>query len=251
LRRFVRTVLALAVAASALIPAAANAQTTPCTFKLGFKLLRDQIPDTVGTCLVDEHWNLVNGDSLQETSRGLMVWRKIDNFTAFTDGYRTWVNGPFGVRQRLNTERFDWEPVAPPTPVAPVVPAPAVPAPAVPAPSAPPPVPTVPAPTPTPVPAALEQAPSIIGPGDGTHVGEGAKLEWDWYRGLKSNEEFMLVITQQGGRTFYLGKQDKFHFTTGTELPPGRVIRWKVYVRITNSENLVSQTSEERGIQRD
>lgn len=38
-----------------------------------------------------------------------MVWRKQDNRTAFTDGYRTWINGPNGLQQRLNTERFAWE----------------------------------------------------------------------------------------------------------------------------------------------
>jgi hypothetical protein len=37
------------------------------------------------------------------------VWRKADNWTAFTDGYRTWVNGPAGLVRRLNTERFPWE----------------------------------------------------------------------------------------------------------------------------------------------
>jgi hypothetical protein len=38
-----------------------------------------------------------------------MVWRKADSWTAFTDGYRTWINGPFGLQQRLNTQRFPWE----------------------------------------------------------------------------------------------------------------------------------------------
>jgi hypothetical protein len=41
---------------------------------------------------------------------GLLVWRKADNWTAFTDGYRTWINGPAGIQQRLNTQRFSWEP---------------------------------------------------------------------------------------------------------------------------------------------
>ncbi|HUX86747.1 MAG TPA: hypothetical protein VMW65_07070, partial [Chloroflexota bacterium] len=50
-----------------------------------------------------------NGDGLQMTTRGMLVWRKADNFTAFTDGYRTWVNGPYGFQQRLNRERFCWE----------------------------------------------------------------------------------------------------------------------------------------------
>ncbi len=38
------------------------------------------------------------------------MWRKADNWTAFTDGYRTWINGPNGLEQRLNSERFPWEP---------------------------------------------------------------------------------------------------------------------------------------------
>jgi hypothetical protein len=29
---------------------------------------------------------------------GLLVWRKADNFTAFSVGYRTWVGGPSGSR---------------------------------------------------------------------------------------------------------------------------------------------------------
>lgn len=80
-----------------------------CSFVLGFKTLHDLVPDVAGDCVVDQRYNPQNGDSLQETTRGLLVWRKADNFTAFTDGYRTWVNGPFGVEQRLNTERFQWE----------------------------------------------------------------------------------------------------------------------------------------------
>lgn len=39
----------------------------------------------------------------------MLVWRKADNFTAFTDGFRSWVNGPRGPQQRLNSERFSWE----------------------------------------------------------------------------------------------------------------------------------------------
>lgn len=80
-----------------------------CVFTQGFRLIHDKIPDIVGGCLVPEHYNPQNGDALQETANGLMVWRKADNFTAFTDGYRTWVNGPNGIQVRLNTERFPWE----------------------------------------------------------------------------------------------------------------------------------------------
>src|SRR5438132_10946182 len=89
-------------------------EAAPCTYVLGFKTLHDLIPSLVGGCLVDEHHNPTNGDGLQETTGpagkgGLLVWRKADNWTAYTDGYRTWINGPRGLQQRLNTERFPWE----------------------------------------------------------------------------------------------------------------------------------------------
>src|SRR5207247_7086151 len=103
-----------------LSPSAAAAQSA-CDFRLGFKAIADRIPAVVGSCLEDEHFNLANGDSLQQTSRGLLVWRKADNFTAFTDGYRSWVNGPYGLQQRLNSARFSWEAPASSATVAPAV----------------------------------------------------------------------------------------------------------------------------------
>lgn len=90
-----------------------TARAASCQFVLGFAALHDLIPQVVGDCLVGEHHNADNGDGLQETTNGLLVWRKADNFTAFTDGYRTWVNGPFGLRERLNTQRFAWEEATP------------------------------------------------------------------------------------------------------------------------------------------
>jgi hypothetical protein len=80
-----------------------------CTFQLGFRVIRDQIPVQVGQCTENERFNPVNGNTEQHATGGLLVWRKADNWTAFTDGYRTWVNGPGGLQQRLNTERFAWE----------------------------------------------------------------------------------------------------------------------------------------------
>ena len=86
--------------------AAVGAASTDCQFVLGFKTLRDLIGhDIVGQCLEDEHYNAI-GDSVQQTTGGLLAWRKADNWTAFTDGYRTWINGPNGLVMRLNTERF-------------------------------------------------------------------------------------------------------------------------------------------------
>ena len=96
------------------------AHAADCEFRLGFKTLRDLIGhDIVGECLENEHYNEIS-DSNQQTTGGLMAWRKADNWTAFTDGYRTWINGPNGLVQRLNTERFKWEAdhihTPPPTP---------------------------------------------------------------------------------------------------------------------------------------
>jgi len=105
-----RLIWSVILAISLLAPISpAPAQGATCQFVLGFRALHDMIPNTVGDCLVDEHHNPSNGDGLQETTHGLLVWRKADNWTAFTDGYRTWVNGPYGVQQRLNTQRFPWE----------------------------------------------------------------------------------------------------------------------------------------------
>ena len=112
--------VALAVlVAHLLVPAYASA--AECRFVLGFAALKALIdaaegPATVGECLENEHFNPLNGDTLQQTTGGLMVWRKHDNWTAFTDGYHTWLRGPFGLQKRLNSERFDWETEPPPVP---------------------------------------------------------------------------------------------------------------------------------------
>ena len=80
-----------------------------CTFQLGFKALHDLIPDIVGDCLDDEQHNPATGITQQTTTNGQLTWRKADNWTGFTDGQRTWINGPEGLQQRLNSEQFPWE----------------------------------------------------------------------------------------------------------------------------------------------
>jgi hypothetical protein len=104
-----RAFAALIIASALWLTAAGttSAQSGP-EFRLGFKALADQISDTAGRPLENEHYG-ANGDSLQQTTNGLMVWRKADNWTAFTDGYRTWINGPNGLESRLDTERLPWE----------------------------------------------------------------------------------------------------------------------------------------------
>jgi hypothetical protein len=114
IRRFILFLLAVTFVFLSILPAPGKAEAANCQFVLGFKILHDLIPAITGDCLTNETHNPTNGDGLQLTTRGLLVWRKADNFTAFTDGHQTWVNGPFGLQTRLNTARFPWEPdVAP------------------------------------------------------------------------------------------------------------------------------------------
>jgi hypothetical protein len=79
-----------------------------CSYALGFKSLFDMIPATIGAC-VDNEAHAANGDALQHSTRGLLVWRKSDNWTAFTNGAQTWINGPYGLVTRPNNTRFSWE----------------------------------------------------------------------------------------------------------------------------------------------
>lgn len=85
--RRIALVLFLSFVAS-IFPASAAAQTVPgCEFILGFKTLHDLAPEAVGDC-VDNQAFAANGDAVQHTTKGLMAWRKADNWTAFTNGYQ-------------------------------------------------------------------------------------------------------------------------------------------------------------------
>ena len=90
------------------IPPVSNLPTNGAGFRLGFKTLADLIPDVVGLPVENERY-AANGDAVQATTSGLLVWRKADNVTAFTDGSTTWLNGPLGLQHRPNTQRFNWE----------------------------------------------------------------------------------------------------------------------------------------------
>src|SRR5438067_8025296 len=103
--------LALAASLSVATPLASTtfaAAVPTCQFVLGFQTLHSLSASVTGDCTANQAF-AANGDAQQPTTNGLMVWRKADNFTAFTDGFHTWVNGPKGVQARLNTERFPWE----------------------------------------------------------------------------------------------------------------------------------------------
>lgn len=87
-------------------PEATEAKQGGCEIILGFKLIRDMIPQIVGECRENEWHNAFNGDGLQQTTGGLLVWRKCDNWTAFTNGSTTWINGPNGLVTRPNEGPF-------------------------------------------------------------------------------------------------------------------------------------------------
>ena len=130
----------------------ALAQSAP-QFRDGFKALADQIPTIVGQPLEEEQI-APNGDILQRTTGGLMVWRKADRWNSFTDGSFTWILGPYGLQKRPNTESFPWEQPAPVSVASPppIVEPTAAPQPVPPAPVQPAPTPVPPTPTPTPFP---------------------------------------------------------------------------------------------------
>lgn len=116
-----RFLLLLAVLSSLLTVTPALAQSAPtCQYILGFATLHALDPIDTGAC-VDNQAFAANGDAQQHTTNGLMAWRKLDDWTAFTNGYWTWINGPAGLAKRLNTQRFSWEanpeqlPIAPTT----------------------------------------------------------------------------------------------------------------------------------------
>ena len=109
--------MALLVAGLLLALATPVAATDDCEFVLGFATLKSLIdsaegPKTVGDCLENEGFNPVLGEAHQQTTGGLLVWRKVDNWTGFTDGERTWIHGPEGLQSRLDTELLDWERLA-------------------------------------------------------------------------------------------------------------------------------------------
>ena len=78
--------LALALAQGQTVLASQHSGDSDCHFALGFKELRNLIPDIVGDCVENEQHDTSAGVTTQRTSRGVMTWNKSDNLTTFTDG---------------------------------------------------------------------------------------------------------------------------------------------------------------------
>jgi peptidoglycan/xylan/chitin deacetylase (PgdA/CDA1 family) len=113
-RRPARLPALLAALALLAVHALAPGPASACQFTLGFKALRDAIPALVGDCLDDAGHDPASGDGQQRTTAhhgrgGLLVWRKADNWTAFTDGSTTWIDGPYGLESRPNADCLWWE----------------------------------------------------------------------------------------------------------------------------------------------
>jgi len=102
----------LALALSAVGAGRASAEQMDCRFVLGFEALQAAIPDAVGDCVENEHHDPRDRITRQETTGGMLLWHKANNWTGFTNGYQTWVIGPRGLQQRLSIERFAWEPAS-------------------------------------------------------------------------------------------------------------------------------------------
>jgi hypothetical protein len=91
-----------------MVLAAGTALAQQAQFRFGFGTLATLIPGVVGQPVTNEMHD-VRGNAIQQTTTGLMFWRKANNITSFTDGFRTWLLGPQGLQGRLNTDRFPWE----------------------------------------------------------------------------------------------------------------------------------------------
>lgn len=107
------------------IPGVAQASGAPCRVAAAFSGLQQQVP-AIGHCLGDSA-RTGNGDVVQPTSGGLLVFRQSTATPAFTDGYHTWTIGPLGLQERLNSRAFSWEAPASMGPALGVVKAPASP----------------------------------------------------------------------------------------------------------------------------
>lgn len=70
-------------------------------YRFGFASMKAYLGATMGDAAECEHPNSANGDTLQQTTRGLAFWRKSTNTPTFTDGWRHWALTSGGHRDAL------------------------------------------------------------------------------------------------------------------------------------------------------
>ncbi len=66
-------------------------------FAFGFAALKSAIGDAMGDPIECEHPNSANGDTLQQTSTGLAIYRHSTNSPEFTDGWNHWMLADSGL----------------------------------------------------------------------------------------------------------------------------------------------------------
>jgi phosphohistidine phosphatase SixA len=66
-------------------------------------------PDIVGQCRENERQIPGNGNAEQRTTNGVLTYRALDGRLLFSTDSRTWINGPDGLVDRPNHQRFPWE----------------------------------------------------------------------------------------------------------------------------------------------
>src|SRR5579884_2571275 len=76
-------------------PASAAADTCPAPTFAG--LIASVGAGTVGSCLGAAYQDPSSQATMQPTSGGLLIASGVGDWTAFTDGTSTWVDGPSGV----------------------------------------------------------------------------------------------------------------------------------------------------------
>jgi hypothetical protein len=109
-----RIAIACLLLIAALAGAPATSARTNCSFTLGFKALHDLIPEVVGDCTENEQADPSTGNLTQRTANGLLMWRKSDNWTAFTDGPSTYIARDGDIVSRpTDASRLAWEGDAP------------------------------------------------------------------------------------------------------------------------------------------
>jgi hypothetical protein len=67
------------------------------TFAMGAADLKQQLGDTMGAPLECEHAVSASGDTIQQTTTGLLMYRAATNTVMFTDGWRHWALTPRGM----------------------------------------------------------------------------------------------------------------------------------------------------------